>query len=511
MRACLFIAMAVTTVVSFAYAVASTSADPALAFFATQSRAWEFALGGLVALIPSVRLLGVVGTAIGWVLGWAGAGVVVASALVLTEQTSFPGWVALAPTLGTAVVLAVGRLDVAGSIARASARGPVKWLGDHSYAVYLWHWPPIIALPWVLHGPLADGVKLGILGATLLLAGMTKRYVEDPVRSGAAWQLRRWASIGLATAGAAALVLVTTVVWSGYDRLIDRQADLALASVHAGTPCYGAAVMVEEGCSEPFARPAQSVVDFAAADISPVRPDCQPTATSAPDPTWCRFGDLTSPRTTIALVGNSYAVQLVPLLLEWTRGQQVRILLAARTDCLGLTTVPVQGQDPDDPCLAWSAHVQATLLAVPDLSLVILTGHERSDQFLTGQAKPRAGALADARRLVLGSLHLFASAGIPTMVVKHAPGTRPVAAPECVARSQATYDPCALPRGQRQQDGLPLDPVPSACGTDELPVPGPILLQRPDVPRGYRRTGCLLRRPPHQRDIRANARALRRS
>jgi hypothetical protein len=325
--------------------------------------------------------------------------------------------------------------------------GPVAWLGDHSYGVYLWHWPLVIVLPWALHEPLGHVARFGVLAATLLLAWLTKRYVEDPVRAGAAWRLRRWASVGLATAGTAALVLATTVVWTEYDKAVDHQAHLALASVRDKTPCFGAAAMVERGCNARFAKPAGPVVDFAAADMPPVRPRCQSSAAAAPHPTWCRFGDLSSPRSTIALVGNSYAVHLVPLVLEWTRGQHVRILLAARTDCLGLSTVPVEGQLATDPCLQWSTRVQARLMGIRNLSLLVLTSHPSSDEFLAGREAPGAATLAQVRRNVLGSLRLFAAVGVPTVVVKHVPGTRPFFAPECVARAQVSYDPCALPRG----------------------------------------------------------------
>ena len=268
LRAGLVTVLAVTTAVSFAFAVVTT---PAFGFFATQSRAWEFALGGLVALAPAVRWA----PSAGRLLGWAGVGLVLSACLVLSDETSFPGWATLLPTIGCALVLASGTSTGRGSVAHASDAGPVAWLGDHSYAIYLWHWPPIVVLPWVLHGPLVDSTKLGILAATLVLAWLTKRYVEDPVRSGPAWQARRWASFGLATAGAAALVLATTVVWADYDRVNDHVADRVLADVQDGRPCFGAAALVEAGCGDRFARPPQSVVDFAPADGPKFEGRCQ--------------------------------------------------------------------------------------------------------------------------------------------------------------------------------------------------------------------------------------------
>jgi hypothetical protein len=51
-----------------------------------------------------------------------------------------------------------------------------------SYSVYLWHWPLIVLAPFVVaaDGP---GIKVAILAFTILLAGLTKRLVEDPART----------------------------------------------------------------------------------------------------------------------------------------------------------------------------------------------------------------------------------------------------------------------------------------------------------------------------------------
>ena len=141
--------LAVTAVVSFVYAVQTTASSPALGFFATQSRVWEFALGGLIALAPAIRWR----ARLGAIATWTGVCLVIASCLLLGDGTSFPGWATLLPTAGCALAIA------GGSAASGPATSVVTWVGDHSYALYLWHWPPIIVLPWVLHEPLDDRAK----------------------------------------------------------------------------------------------------------------------------------------------------------------------------------------------------------------------------------------------------------------------------------------------------------------------------------------------------------------
>ena len=146
----MILTLAVTAVVSFALSLSVTRVDPAFGFFATQSRAWEFAVGGLVAAAPAVRW-----PSLPCVLAsWVGFAMVLGACAALNHNVAFPGWVTLIPTLGAAVVLATGELARRGSVTWALSRPTLGWLGDHSYTIYLWHWPPIVALPWVLGGPL---------------------------------------------------------------------------------------------------------------------------------------------------------------------------------------------------------------------------------------------------------------------------------------------------------------------------------------------------------------------
>ena len=66
LRASLAITLSITATASFVLSVTTAPEAPAFAFFATQSRAWEFALGGLVALLPAMNWR----PGLNWVTGW---------------------------------------------------------------------------------------------------------------------------------------------------------------------------------------------------------------------------------------------------------------------------------------------------------------------------------------------------------------------------------------------------------------------------------------------------------
>lgn len=145
-----------------------------LAFFLSPPRAWELLVGALVALWPVVPARRVAAA-----LSWGGLALVAYAVLAFDALTPFPGSAALLPVAGAALLLAGGRNpDTAPS--RLLSTSPAGWIGDRSYAWYLWHWPLIVfaraSLPdvtWAV--PVAAVVAL-------VPAALSYSLVETPIR-----------------------------------------------------------------------------------------------------------------------------------------------------------------------------------------------------------------------------------------------------------------------------------------------------------------------------------------
>jgi peptidoglycan/LPS O-acetylase OafA/YrhL len=205
--------LVVLVAASLAYSVYDTRTNPAAAYFVTPTRMWELGVGGLLAtytLLRPGRLRPWAATPFAWVglvaVGWAAA--------TYSGETPFPGWQAAMPVLGTAAVIAAQPPTEPGqrwlSPGPLLALPPVQWLGDISYSVYLWHWPLIVLVPDATGHALTWPERGGILAATLLLAWLTKLYVEDRFRA-TRWGVPLRKPFALAAAAMAVVVGLAAV------------------------------------------------------------------------------------------------------------------------------------------------------------------------------------------------------------------------------------------------------------------------------------------------------------
>jgi peptidoglycan/LPS O-acetylase OafA/YrhL len=165
--------------VSFATNIHAVTSDPVGAYYLPLPRFWELMLGGLLAygVLHHPRIV----DRYGGLQSWVGALLLALGLIVIGQGRPFPGWWALLPTMGT-VLLISGDRD-AWLNRHVLASKFLVWFGLISYPLYLWHWP-LLSFARLIdeHAPL-PWIRLALLGGAVLLAWLTYRFVEQPLRS----------------------------------------------------------------------------------------------------------------------------------------------------------------------------------------------------------------------------------------------------------------------------------------------------------------------------------------
>lgn len=341
--------LAALVVVSLAFSICLTAESPAAAYFVTPTRMWELGAGGLVAALLARRALDrqprnsdavPLSPRARAVLAWAGFAAILFAAFTFTSATPFPSWRAALPVLGTAAVIAAyiqpaaraGQHPVAQAGPQLIASRPVQWLGDVSYSVYLWHWPLIALAPFLTGGRVSNVHKLIVIAVTLLLAGATKRWVEDRFRA-PRWGRPWWKPYLLG-------ICLMTVVVAGAQLQLREAAGLAvipsaaeLQAESGGPTCFGAAAIAHGPEVCPPDAEAQPVLSPVAAknDPSPGRAEGCMAYLGHWDRQVCHVGD--GPLK-VALVGNSHADQWLPAVEEIARRQHWSVTTLLVTRCV---------------------------------------------------------------------------------------------------------------------------------------------------------------------------------
>lgn len=167
--------------VSFAFNVLSFPEHAQAAFYSPLSRFWELIIGGLLAyaLMHRADLM----TRYANAQSALGMALVVAGLVLIDKERAFPGWWALLPTLGAALLISAGPLAW---LNRTVLSNPVAvWFGKISYPLYLWHWPLLsLAMLWNNEETPAGPVRLGLVLLAIALAWLTYRFIELPIRFG---------------------------------------------------------------------------------------------------------------------------------------------------------------------------------------------------------------------------------------------------------------------------------------------------------------------------------------
>lgn len=350
-----------------------------LAFFGSPSRAWEFALGALLA-VAGLRLHGWRADA----CGLAGLGLLALAVFGFDGETAFPGVAATVP-VAAAVLLLLAGSGPGGQVARALSVRPARWLGDLSYSWYLWHWPFIVFALALFPGrtwapPLAAAVAL-------LPAWLSYVMIENPVR-------RRDAPSPASTLRLGAACVALPLLAAACSVPLQRQMDQATSTIDDQ---IGAHIDLTRGCGSAEGRAS--------------REDC----------TW----PADEPRGAVVLVGDSNAghfsegvlaaaeqsaldvtiqtrpaCPFVDLVLDGDKTQTCRSFYEEQLDLLeeerpavaviaNATDVYIEdddfrvaagpdepfGDSPDDKAVLWEAALQRTVDAVTALGIEVVVVH----------------------------------------------------------------------------------------------------------------------------------------
>jgi peptidoglycan/LPS O-acetylase OafA/YrhL len=155
----------------------------------TDTRAFGLLFGAALAMVwPSRELTTRVGPSARSILDGLGVAGLIAIGLLIwrTNQYSpflYHGGIVLL-SIATVAVIASAAHPVS-RVGRAMGWEPLRWIGVRSYAIYLWH-EPIIVLTTPAFGRATDPLRATLqVAATFVIAALSWRYVEDPIRRGA--------------------------------------------------------------------------------------------------------------------------------------------------------------------------------------------------------------------------------------------------------------------------------------------------------------------------------------
>ena len=331
--------LAAVMALSFAASCYAAVVHPPSAFFLLPARAWELLVGAALSLglAPLPRT-----TFQRNAVALVGLTMVLAGCVLIDRQSVFPGWNALYPCVGAALLIAAGEQGSNVVARQFLARSPMVFIGLISYSLYLWHWPLLSLARITQRGSLTGGQAAAVIAVAFGLSVLTWRFVERPLRA-------------KGHTPAAAPVLM-------------RYALVSVAALIVGVSIYRSNGFVQ------FARPEIVRTEIARFSGNPLSHDCLrwQAETGPLAGERCMTGQDEFPRR-LVIWGDSHADSVAPGVVRYATDRAYGTYQLTMAGCPPLVDVDVEGPGGDyRPCRAFNRRVVEYIATDPSVDVVML-------------------------------------------------------------------------------------------------------------------------------------------
>ncbi|HQR18315.1 MAG TPA: acyltransferase family protein [Gemmatimonadales bacterium] len=355
---------------SFFLNVSWVRGDAVAAFYSPQTRFWELLCGGLLAwgaLYRKEAAAAFKARADAWLaslpprtarvtnemtlshaLSFLGSLLLAFGFWRINRRVTFPGAWAVVPVLGSTLLILAGPKAWVNRTLLSTR--PAVWFGLISFPLYLWHWPLLSFARIVRSEDPGTALRTGAIGVSILLAWLTYRLVERPMRRGDHTRGKVVALVGL----------MSLMGYVGYDTYR-----------RDGIPSRSAVQGFANNTNELLRTPATDPACLAFVGGEP------------PLFPYCRFTEAGG-KETVAVVGDSHAHVAYPGIAEYLKAEGVNTVLLANSSCPPLLGVPIFGKSGVDrrACQDRIDQLIHVLLTHPEIRRVVFIA--RGPIYVTG-------------------------------------------------------------------------------------------------------------------------------